>query len=129
MIDFLLGLYFAGLFVRGWVRGFTREAMDLVGLILGLALAFRFSGLVGDALAEWLGISPEFGRLAGGVALFLLVGIGASIGSHYLQKVFTLPGLALTHRLHGRRVGPGLGALCGHSDAVAGRRHTTACFR
>lgn len=101
MIDFLLGLYFAGLFVRGWVRGFTREAMDLVGLVLGIALAFRFSGLVGDALAEWLGISPEFGRLAGGFAIFLLVGVGASIGSHYLQKVFTLPGLALTHRLLG----------------------------
>ena len=101
MIDFLLGLYFAGLFVRGWVRGFTREAMDLVGLILGIALAFRFSGLLGDWLAEWLGISPEFGRLAGGIVIFLLVGVGASIGAHYLQKVFTLPGLALTHRLLG----------------------------
>ncbi len=101
MIDFLLGLYFAGLFVRGWVRGFTREAMDLVGLVVGIALAFRFSGPLGDGLADWLGISPELGRLAGGIALFLLVGIGASIGSHYLQKVFTLPGLALTHRLLG----------------------------
>jgi uncharacterized membrane protein required for colicin V production len=101
VIDFLLGLFFAGLFVRGWVRGFTREAMDLVGLILGIALAFRFSGPLGDGLAEWLGISPEFGRLAGGFAIFLLVGVGASIGAHYLQKVFTLPGLALTHRLFG----------------------------
>ncbi|MDH3261812.1 MAG: CvpA family protein [Acidimicrobiia bacterium] len=101
MIDFLLGLYFAALFIRGWVRGFTREAMDLVGLVLGIALAFRFSGPLGDALAEWLGISPELGRLAGGIALFLLVGVGASIGSRYLQKIFTLPGLALTHRLLG----------------------------
>ncbi|MCJ7755084.1 MAG: CvpA family protein [Thermoanaerobaculales bacterium] len=101
MIDFLLGLYFAGLFVRGWVRGFTREAMDLVGLIIGIALAFRFSGLLGDALAEWLGVSPELGRLAGGLALFLVVGVLASIGAHYLQRVFTLPGLALTHRLLG----------------------------
>lgn len=101
MIDFVLGLYFAGLFVRGWVRGFTREVMDLVGLILGIALAFRFSGFIGDWLADWLGISPELGRLVGGIVLFLVVGIGASIGAHYLQKVFTLPGLALTHRLLG----------------------------
>ncbi len=101
MIDFLLGLYFAGLFVRGWVRGFTREAMDLVGLVIGIALAFRFSGPLGDAMAEWLGISPELGRLVGGLALFLLVGVLASIGAHYLQRVFTLPGLALTHRLLG----------------------------
>jgi uncharacterized membrane protein required for colicin V production len=101
MIDFLLGLYFAALFVRGWMRGFVREAMDLVGLILGIALAFRFSGLVGDALAEWLGISPEMGRLAGGIAIFLLIGVGASIGARYLQRVFSLPGLALTNRLFG----------------------------
>jgi uncharacterized membrane protein required for colicin V production len=101
MIDFLLGLYFAGLFVRGWVRGFAREAMDLVGLILGIALAFRFSGLVGDGLADWLGISPEMGRLAGGIAIFLLIGVGASVGAHYLQRVFTMPGLVLTNRLFG----------------------------
>ncbi len=101
MVDFLLGLYFAALFVRGWMRGFAREAMDLVGLVLGVALAFRFSGLVGDGVAEWLGISPEMGRLAGGVAIFLVIGIGASIGAHYLQRIFTLPGLALTNRLFG----------------------------
>jgi uncharacterized membrane protein required for colicin V production len=101
MIDFLLGLYFAGLFVRGWLRGFAREAMDLAGLILGLALAFRFSGLVGDGLADWLGISPEMGRLVGGFAIFLVIGIGASIAARYLQRVFTLPGLALTNRLFG----------------------------
>jgi uncharacterized membrane protein required for colicin V production len=101
LIDFLLGLYFAGLFVRGWMRGFVREAMDLVGLVVGIALAFRFSGLVGDGLAEWLGISPEMGRLVGGVAIFIVIGIGASVTAHYLHRVFTLPGLALTNRLFG----------------------------
>lgn len=101
MIDFILGLYFAVLAIRGWVRGFAREAMDLVGLILGIALAFRFSGLVGDWFSDWLGISAEFGRLAGGIAIFLIVGVGATIGAHYLQKVLALPGIALTNRLFG----------------------------
>ena len=101
MIDFLLGLYFAGLFLRGWVRGLAREAMDLVGLIAGIALAFRFSGLVGDWLADWLGISPEMGRLAGGIIIFMLIGIGAAIGARFLQRVFTMPGLVLSNRLFG----------------------------
>ena len=32
MIDFVLGLTLAGLALRGWFRGFAREAMDLVGV-------------------------------------------------------------------------------------------------
>ncbi len=35
MVDFVLGVYFTGLFVRGWLRGFVKEAMDLIGLIVG----------------------------------------------------------------------------------------------
>jgi hypothetical protein len=43
VIDFLLGLYLAGLAVRGWLRGFVKELLDLVGLIVGLVVAFRVS--------------------------------------------------------------------------------------
>ena len=33
----ILGLFLAGLLVRGWLRGFVRESLDLVGLVLGVA--------------------------------------------------------------------------------------------
>ena len=36
-----------------------------------------------------------------GVSIGVLIGIGASIGAHYLQRFFTMPGLALTNRLFG----------------------------
>jgi uncharacterized membrane protein required for colicin V production len=101
VIDFLLGLYFASLFVRGWLRGFARELMDLIGLIIGMALAFRLSGPVGAFLQDWFGTSDVISRLVGGLIVFLIVGVGASIGAHFLQKVFTLPGLALSNRLLG----------------------------
>lgn len=101
MIDFVLGLYFAGLFVRGWVRGFARELMDLIGLIVGLALAFRLSGPAGDFVQSWTNISPEASRFVGGLAIFFVVGILASVGAHFLQKVLTLPGLALSNRAFG----------------------------
>jgi len=39
--------------------------------------------------------------LVGGIAIFIAIGIGASIGAHYLQRVFTMPGLVLTNRLFG----------------------------
>jgi len=101
VIDFLLGLYFASLFVRGWLRGFARELMDLVGLIVGMALAFRLSGPVGAFIHDTFGISDVASRLVGGLVVFLIVGVGASIGAHFLQKVFTLPGMALGNRLLG----------------------------
>jgi len=101
MIDFVLGLYFAGLFVRGWLRGFARELMDLIGLIAGLALAFRLSGTAGELVHAWAGTSDEVSRLIGGAVIFIVVGIVASIGAHFLQRVLTLPGLALSNRLLG----------------------------
>jgi len=101
LIDFILGLYFAGLFVRGWLRGFVRELMDLIGLIVGLALAFRLSGPAGAFVRNWAGTSDVVSRLIGGFAIFLAVGIVASIGAHFLQRLFSLPGLALSNRLFG----------------------------
>ncbi|NIA25705.1 MAG: hypothetical protein GWP04_09070 [Gammaproteobacteria bacterium] len=101
MIDFILGLYFAGLFVRGWLRGFARELMDLIGLIVGLALAFRLSGPAGQFVHNWAGTSDGVSRLIGGFVIFLAVGIVASVGAHFLQRIFSLPGLALSNRLLG----------------------------
>ena len=37
MVDFVLGLFIAGLLVRGWLRGFVRETLDLVALVIGTA--------------------------------------------------------------------------------------------
>lgn len=104
MIDFLLGLYFASLSVRGWLRGFAREAMDLVGLVLGIALAFRLAPAAGRALGEMFGTSPELSRLLGGAGIFLLVGVAAAAAAHYLQRAVRLPGLNLPNRLGGALV-------------------------
>jgi uncharacterized protein YkwD/uncharacterized membrane protein required for colicin V production len=101
MVDFLLGLYFAGIVVRGWLRGFARELMDLVGLIVGLALAFRLSGVAGGLIQPWAGTSDVISRLVGGLAVFLVVGVAASIGAHFLQRILKLPGLALSNRFLG----------------------------
>ena len=29
MLDFIFGLFLAGMLLRGWVRGFVREILDL----------------------------------------------------------------------------------------------------
>ncbi len=109
MIDFILGLFLAGLLVRGWLRGFVRESLDLVGLVVGLWVAFRLSGPLGEFLTDRFGVSPEVATVGAGVVLFLLFGVAMSIAAHYLSKVTSLPGLNLINRLGGAAVAAAYG--------------------
>lgn len=111
MIDFILGLALAGMLIRGWSRGFVREALDLVGLIVGIWIAFRLSAPFGDFLSESFGVAPEVARIGGGVILFVLFGVLLSIAAHYLSKVMNLPGLSMVNRVGGAAVAVGWGVV------------------
>jgi membrane protein required for colicin V production len=104
MIDFVLGLFLAGLLVRGWLRGLVREALDLVALVAGLWIAFRLSGPLGEFLTERFEVSPEVATIGSGVALFILFGLAMSIAAHFLSRVMRLPGLNLVNRFGGAAV-------------------------
>lgn len=109
MIDFILGLALAGMLVRGWLRGFVRETLDLVGLVVGIWLAFRLSAPFGDFLTDSFGVSPEFGRIGGGILLFVLFGVLLSVAAHFLTKMMNLPGLSMVNRVGGAAVAIGWG--------------------
>lgn len=111
MIDFVLGLALAGMLVRGWIRGFVREALDLVGLVIGFWLAFRLSAPFGSFLTNSFGVSPEAGRIGGGVLLFILFGVLLSVAAHYLSRVMNLPGLSMVNRVGGAAVAVGWGIV------------------
>jgi len=104
MVDFVIGLFIAGLLVRGWLRGFVRETLDLVALFIGLWIAFRLSGPLGEFLTDRFSVSPEVATIGAGVVLFLLFGVAMSIAAHYLSRVMSLPGLNLINRLGGAAV-------------------------
>ena len=101
MIDFLLGLSLAAVLIRGWIRGFVKEVLDLLGLVLGVALAFRLGGPLGDFLADRFDVSSEWARLGSGIALFIVVGLAMGLAAHWLGTVVRLPGLNLANRLLG----------------------------
>ena len=101
MLDALLIGSFAFLLVRGWYRGFVRESMDLVGLVMGTILAFRFGPAVGSVIRAMSGISTDAGRLTGGLIVFLGVGIGAAVLTRLVERRFRMPGLNLVNRAGG----------------------------
>ncbi|MFZ0014410.1 MAG: CvpA family protein [Acidimicrobiia bacterium] len=111
MIDFILGLALAAMLVRGWTRGFVRESLDLVGLVLGIWIAFRLSRPFGDFLSDSFGVSPEMARIGGGILLFVLFGALLSIAAHYLSKFMNLPGLSMVNRVGGATVAVGWGVV------------------
>jgi uncharacterized protein YkwD/uncharacterized membrane protein required for colicin V production len=111
VLDFLLGSFFVFLFLRGWARGFVKELMDLMGVIFGLAVAFRLSPAAGAVVSGVLGSGPTVSRIVGGLVLFALVGGAAAIAAHYLHRVARLPGLALSNRLTGAGLALAWGAF------------------
>ncbi|MCP4251389.1 MAG: hypothetical protein GY778_30505, partial [bacterium] len=111
MLDFLLGSFFVFLFLRGWARGFVKELMDLLGVIFGLAVAFRLSPAAGAVVSGIRGSGPTLSRIIGGLVLVAIVGGAAAIVAHYLQRVARLPGLALSNRLTGAGLALAWGAF------------------
>lgn len=101
----LLGL----LLVRGWARGFVREAMDLIGLLVGIVLAFRLAPGVGSVVAALTGLSAGTARVVGGAVILFGVGIAAAIITRMVERRFRLPGLNLVNRAGGA----GLAAMWG----------------
>jgi len=101
MIDVVLVVAFGLLLVRGWFRGFVREAMDLVALVVGVILAFRLAPAVGAVVSSMAGISVVTGRVVGGSIVFFGVGIGAAFATAAIERKFRLPGLNLVNRAGG----------------------------
>jgi uncharacterized membrane protein required for colicin V production len=101
MIDLLLVAAFGLLLVRGWFRGFVREAMDLAALVVGIVLAFRLAPSLGAVISSMAGVSTETGRVIGGSIVFFGVGIGAAFATAAIERKFRLPGLNLVNRAGG----------------------------
>ncbi len=101
MLDVLLIGALALLLVRGWYRGFVREAMDLAGLVLGTVLAFRLAGPVGSIIGSMSGMSPDAARLTAWIVVFVAAGIGAAVAARAIERAARMPGLNLMNRVGG----------------------------
>lgn len=106
MIDIAVVVLLIALIVRGWTRGFVREAIDVGALVVGAFLAFRLAPWAGSLLSSYFNIAPDMARVAGGAILFLAISIGAGVvGSLISKSIKHLPGLTFINRLGGALLG------------------------
>ena len=112
VIDVIAVALIALLILRGWIRGFVREAIDVGTLVLGAVLAFRLAPHAGRILSGLFGMSPDLARLVGGTLLFVGIAIGASLlGSLINKSIKHLPGLSTLNRIGGAALGAVYAAL------------------
>lgn len=110
--DLVVASVAAALVVRGWLRGALREAVEVAVLIVGMALVFRLSPVVGSIIAGMANIPYEVARILAGVVLFLgLVIAGALVARLVSTTLKLVPGSTIANRFGGAVVGAGYAVL------------------
>jgi membrane protein required for colicin V production len=108
IIVFLVITTFTGL-----SKGFIKTIIPLLGIILGVVLAGRFYGSVGDGLSTWLH-SPSQANIAGFAIIFIAVVIVSLIIASLLSKFLSLLFLGWVDTLGGAVLGFIIGGfVCG----------------
>ena len=99
----IIGIVGLSVFLSLW-RGFTREALSLVGWIAGFVLASRYSGLASEYLEQWIS-----GDLVRQVVAFVLILaaclIVTSLLARLMASLIEAVGLSVFDRLLGSAFG------------------------
>lgn len=106
--DYVILAVFAVSILIGLLRGFTREALGVLGWIFAFVVAFTFT----HAVAEWLTpyiATPSVRRAAAFAGLFLGVLLLSSIVTYFVGKMVREGALASADRT----LGAGFGLLRG----------------
>ena len=101
-----------GFVIRGWLRGFVREAIEVFVLVVGVFVVFRFSAPIGTVLSAMANIPYELARIVGGVVAFGVLVIGGALVSRIIVGALKIvPGALILNRFGGAIVGLAYGAV------------------
>jgi uncharacterized membrane protein required for colicin V production len=102
----------AGFVIRGWLRGFVREVIELLVLVSGVVVVFRFSAPIGTVLSAMANIPYELARIVGGVVAFVVLVVGGAIVSRVIVGALKIvPGASVLNRFGGAAVGLAFAAV------------------
>ncbi|MGB7761359.1 MAG: CvpA family protein [Bryobacteraceae bacterium] len=105
-LDVVLGLILAVSVAAAFRRGFTREVIELVALVLGFVLGLWFYGWAGSFLEPHLK-SPQAAHFAGFILVFCGVLLVGALVSFVVGRFLKVTGLSFFDHL----LGAGFGAL------------------
>ena len=100
-IDLILGGVLLYGLIKGLWKGLFIELASLVSLLLGIYLAIKFSGVVGNMFDSQLPDDPGNAAIAAFIITFLAVVIGITLLAKAFTKIADFSGLGLLNRILG----------------------------
>lgn len=100
-IDIILLVLFIPAVYKGLKDGFVRQAAGILGLLLGLFLASRFSELLGGYLQNWVNADPSIVKIIAFILIMIGVILCLNLLGKLVEKVFKLVMMGWLNRLLG----------------------------
>ena len=109
-VDYILIAIIGLSMVLSLWRGFVREVISLIGLVLAFIIASRSSGEAGDLLSQWIP-NGTVADIAGFALVFILVMIFVGLVGAILRKLVDMAALTALDRTLGVFFGAARGML------------------
>ena len=100
-IDLILGGVLLYGLIKGLWKGLFIELASLVSLLLGIYLAIKFSGVIGNMFDSQLPDDPGNAAIVAFIITFLAVVIGITLLAKAFTKIADFSGLGLLNRILG----------------------------
>ncbi|MDT0647416.1 CvpA family protein [Zunongwangia sp. F260] len=107
IIDIVLALILLYGAVRGFFRGILAEIASLVGIILGIYGAIRFSHLLSDVLENYVDWDMQYVNLLSFAITFFIIMFLVSLAGKILTNIATFAALGIVNKI----LGAGFGLL------------------
>ena len=118
LLDILLLVILAMAALLGLKRGLIGTILSLVGLLLGVVLAGRFHGPVGNFLSRWIS-NPDTASIVGFAVIFVATMVAAWLVASFLRRFISMLLLGWVDRIGGALFGLATAAtFCGAALAM-----------
>lgn len=101
IIDIILLLCFLPAVISGLRKGFIAQVIEIISLILGVWLSFRFASAVSLWLGQWIDTSAQLLNLLSFAVIFAVVGIALFCLGKILEKSIKIIMLGWLNKLLG----------------------------
>lgn len=104
-IDLLILIFIGFFLMKGLFRGFFHEVFGLVGLMVALIFATKYSSEVAAMVNKILRISSNMAAILGFILIFFGIVLFFQVVIHFFQKIFQYTMLGWLEKLAGGTVG------------------------